>query len=67
MSFNYEIPIPVKSSNSYIELINLSGQRIVQFPISENSGIIILPASTINGVYTLQLIVNNKSYASVKK
>jgi hypothetical protein len=64
--FNYEISIPVKSSASYIELISLSGQKIVQFPITENVGKINLPANTTNGIYTLRLLVNNKNYGTSK-
>lgn len=66
LSFNYEISIPVKSSSSYIELINIVGQKIAQFPILEATGKINLPANTINGMYTLRLMVNNKNYAFTK-
>ena len=66
VAFNYEISIPVKSSASYIELISLSGQKIVQFPITENVGKINLPANTTNGIYTLRLLVNNKNYGTSK-
>jgi len=66
LSFNYKISIPVKSSASYIELISLSGQKIVRFPITENAGKINLPANSINGVYTLRLFVNNKNYGTSK-
>lgn len=66
LSFNYEISIPVKSSASFIELISLSGQKIVQFPITENVGKINLPANTTNGIYTLRLLVNNKNYGTSK-
>ena len=66
LSFKYEISIPVKSSASYIELISLSGQKIVQFPITENIGKINLPANTTNGIYTLRLLVNNKNYGTSK-
>jgi hypothetical protein len=64
--FNYEIFIPVKSSTSYFELISSSGQRIGLFPITENTGNINLPANTTNGIYTLQLFVNNKKYGTSK-
>lgn len=66
LSFSYEISIPVKSSTSFIELINLNGQKIAQFPIAENKGKINLPANAINGMYTLQLFVNNKNYGTSK-
>lgn len=66
LSFKYEVSIPVKSSDSYIEMISLSGQRIMQFPITENIGKINLPANTTKGVYTLRLLVNNKNYGTLK-
>ena len=66
LSFNYEISIPVKSSASYIEMISLSGQKITQFPITENVGKISLPANTTNGIYTLRLLVKNKNYGTSK-
>jgi hypothetical protein len=66
LSFNYKTSIPVKSSASYIELISLSGQKIVRFPITENAGKINLPANTITGIYTLRLFVNNKNYGTSK-
>ena len=66
LSFNFKTSIPVKSSASYIELISLSGQKIVQFPITENVGKINLPANTTNGIYTLRLLVNNKNYGTSK-
>ena len=66
LSFNYEISIPVKSSASYIEMISLSGQKIIQFPITENVGKIRLPSNTTNGIYTLRLLVNNKNYGTSK-
>ena len=66
LSFNYGISIPVKSSNSYIELIGLNGQRIAKFSITEDRGRINLPPNTVNGLYTLRLFVNNKNYAASK-
>jgi len=66
LSFNYKISIPVKSSASYIEMISLSGQKIIQIPITENEGKINLPANTTNGIYTLRLLVNNKKYGTSK-
>lgn len=62
----YEISIPVRSSTSYFELINMSGQKIAQIPITENAGKINLPANTVDGMYTLRLFVNNKNYANSK-
>lgn len=47
-------------------MISLSGQRIMQFPITENIGKINLPANITKGVYTLRLLVNNKNYGTLK-
>lgn len=62
----YEISIPVKSSNSYFELISMNGRKVAQIPVTENAGKIVLPANTLNGMYTLRLFVNNKNYANSK-
>jgi len=66
LSFKYEISIPVKSANSYIELINMAGQQVARYPITEDKGKIDLPAHTANGTYTLRLFVNNKNYGASK-
>ncbi len=63
---NYEISIPVKSANSYIEIVGLNGQRIGQFPVYDNSGTIQIPGKIPNGTYTARLFVNNKNYANQK-
>jgi hypothetical protein len=65
-SFNYEIELPVKSSNSFIELLNMNGQKIAQYAIKNNNGKINLPLGIANGVYTVRLFVNNKNYATQK-
>lgn len=66
LSFNYEVSVPVKSSNSYLELISISGQKIARFPVSDNKGKINLPATVTNGTYTVRLFVNNKNYGTSK-
>jgi len=65
-SFKYEISIPVKSANSYIELINMTGQQIARYSITDDKGKIELPAHTANGTYTLRLFVNNKNFGTLK-
>ncbi|MGB4414718.1 MAG: T9SS type A sorting domain-containing protein [Paludibacter sp.] len=65
-SFNYEIAIPVKSSNSYIELFNMSGQLIERCNIIESKGTINLKRKLQAGNYTVRLLVNNKNYANSK-
>lgn len=66
LSFNYEITIPVKSTNSFIEIINISGQVMGRFSINESSGRIYLPEKLQAGNYTVRLFVNNKNYANSK-
>jgi len=65
-SFNYQIAIPVKSANSYIEIININGQKVGQFSISESNGKINLQNELQDGTYTVSLFVNNKNYANSK-
>lgn len=65
-SFNYDVSIPVLSSESYIELINTAGQQVAQFKLFENAGIINLPANIPVGNYTVRLFVKNRNYATEK-
>jgi len=65
-SFNYEIAIPVKSSNSYIELYNMSGQMLERHYVTESKGKINLIQKLQAGNYTVRLFVNNKNYANSK-
>ncbi|MDD3323381.1 MAG: T9SS type A sorting domain-containing protein [Paludibacter sp.] len=65
-SFNYEIAIPVKSSNSYIELFNISGQMVERYYVTESNGRINLRHNLQTGNYTVRLFVNNKNYANSK-
>lgn len=66
LSVNYEINIPVKSSNCYLEMINVNGQKIARFVITENKGRITLPTTIKSGTYSILLMVNNKNYGSSK-
>jgi len=65
-SFSYEIAIPVKSSNCYLELINLSGQVIEKHSITEDKGRVYFKDKLQAGNYTVRLFVNNKNYANSK-
>jgi len=65
-SFNYEIAIPVKSSNSYIELFNMSGQMVERHYVTESKGKINLKQKLTAGNYTVRLFVNNKNYSNSK-
>lgn len=65
-SFSYEIAIPVKSSNCYLELINLNGQVIEKHSIIEDKGRVCFKNKLQAGNYTVRLFVNNKNYANSK-
>lgn len=64
MNLHYEISLPVKSTNCFIDLINMQGQTLTRYKIPDNSNIINLPAGIANGTYVLQLILNGKAYDS---
>ena len=63
---NYEIELPIKSANCFIELLNTNGQKIASYPILQNQGNINLSPDIANGTYILNLFVNNKRYNSSK-
>ncbi|MCL2650848.1 MAG: T9SS type A sorting domain-containing protein [Candidatus Azobacteroides sp.] len=65
-SFYYETVLPVKSTNSVIEITGLNGQKVEHYLILENKGNIKLPSNILQGIYTVSLIVNQKNYATVK-
>jgi len=64
--FNYEISIPVKSSETYLIFRNTNGQEMYRFLVTENKGVITLPESIKKGSYIVQLISNRKNYATAK-
>jgi len=61
---NYEISLPVKSSNCTIRLVSLNGQKIAEFHITDNSGMLNLPSNIENGSYMVLLFLNDKNYSS---
>jgi len=65
-SFNYETALPVKSTNSAIDITGLNGQKVGHYPIFENKSNIKLPSGIHKGIYTVSLIVNQKNYAATK-
>lgn len=65
-SFSYKVSVPVISSESFIELTNLSGQRVAVYPINESSGSVTLPSDIPGGNYVVRLFVNRKNYATSK-
>jgi hypothetical protein len=64
--FDYEVGLPVKSTNTFIEILSLNGQKAAQYPVTENKGRIQLPSGVSQGVYIVRLVVNNKNYAATK-
>ncbi|MFB6340197.1 T9SS type A sorting domain-containing protein [Saccharicrinis sp. FJH62] len=64
--FNYEIFLPIKSSECYLELVSLKGQRIAQFSLLESKGLITVPSEVENGMYILTLYINKKNYGTSK-
>lgn len=66
LEMNYEIDLPVKSSNCFILIVNLMGQNVLKYQISESKGIIYLPSDIKAGLYTVNLFLNDKKYYSVK-
>lgn len=66
LTLNYKIGIPVHSTHCYINLVNLNGQKICWFSITENQGKISLPSTIENGVYFINLYANNRNYSSSK-
>jgi len=65
-SFNYETTIPVKSTNSYLEIADINGKKIARYPVEEQKGYIKLPLSITKGTYVVKLMVNSKNYGSTK-
>jgi hypothetical protein len=61
---HYEITIPVRSTNCFIQLYNTNGQKIGYQKITDNRGELTLPLHISNGVYILQLWMNGKTYQS---
>jgi hypothetical protein len=60
----YEISLPIKSTNCFVQLYNSTGQKLWHQKIAENKGNLALPQSISNGVYFLQLCINGKTYQS---
>jgi hypothetical protein len=57
----YEVTSPVKSTHCCLHMVDLTGRTVQTFPITENRGTITLPASVPDGIYLMQLWLNNKS------
>lgn len=66
LNINYEIAIPVQSTNCFLNIVNINGQQIARFRIMENHGKLNLPSNIENGVYAVVLYVNNRNYSSSK-
>jgi len=65
-TLNYTISLPVKSSDCRVNLINLSGQRLTQFSLTDNQGSLAIPPSVENGTYLFELVVNGKTTCTSK-
>ena len=65
-SLNYSIDLPINAANCFIEVISASGQKIGQYPITQNIGAINLPSNAPQGTYIVNLYINNKKYDSSK-
>ena len=65
-SLNYSIDLPINAVNCFIEVISASGQKIGQYPITQNIGAINLPSNAPQGTYIVNLYINNKKYDSSK-
>jgi len=55
---HYEITLPVRSTRCSFQLFNINGQRLNTYQITDNQGILSLPAALANGKYFIQLWVN---------
>jgi|GEM_PF-3276052 len=64
--FKYRIVTPVKSSNCFIDLLNINGQKLKSYKILENSGELQLPLNIPYGEYLFQLRMNEKVYISTQ-
>lgn len=63
---SYEIGIPVASTNCYLELATMNGQKLESFAVTDNRGTIALPSSIRNGAYLINLYAGNKKYTTSK-
>jgi len=61
---NYEISVPVRSTNCFIQLYNATGQIIWHQNIKDNRGLLTIPSYISNGTYILQFWMNGKAYQS---
>jgi len=58
----YEISVPVKSTNCIAKIYSLNGKEILISSIKQNRGSITLPTGIANGSYLFQLCLNGKVY-----
>lgn len=57
---NYQTELPVKSTSTTIEILDMSGKKLAEYPIMENDGSIELPSTIGKGVYLANLLLNGK-------
>lgn len=65
-TLHYIFLLPVHSSECFLELSNLRGQRIATYRVTDNGGQVELPASISLGVYFARLVVNNRRFEPTK-
>lgn len=65
-SFNYEITVPVKSSECFIEIYDVLAKKIAKYVITEDKGKLKLPSNIAKGTYFVNLMVNNKKFGTSK-
>lgn len=63
-TFQYKSMLPVRSSDSFLEIMNSEGKTIEKHPLSETNGTINLNPDTPPGIYFTSLLINNKRYKS---
>jgi hypothetical protein len=66
LEFKYEIGLPVVSIQCSLHIIDMKGNKIRTYHVKDNKGSIQVPSGMKNGIYLVQLSVNNKNYFSKK-
>jgi hypothetical protein len=62
----YSVVLPVRSSDSYLEVIGSNGQLVLKQSISDQQGLLHLPATLAAGAYFIRLQMNNRYYSPTK-
>lgn len=62
----YSVVLPVRSAESYLEVIGSNGQLVLKQPLADQQGVLHLPASLAAGVYYVRLLMNKRYYSPTK-